>query len=435
MKTLYLECAMGAAGDMLTAALLDLFPAEKQQEFLSILNTVPGVSVTMERKAPCGINGCHLTVRINGEEEESRDVPACQEHTHCHDHEHEHHHDHEHHHEHEHHHHEHEHEHHHEHGHHHHHAGMDEIAALIQNMPVPDEVKKQALAVYGRIAEAESKAHGLPVSEVHFHEVGALDAVVDVTGACLLLSWLAPQRVVASPIHLGSGQVQCAHGILPVPAPATANLLEGVPCYTGSIRGELCTPTGAALVRTFASEFGPMPAMTLSRVGIGTGTKEFSQANILRAFVGESEAPSGQDTAFELCCNLDDMTGEEIAHAADILLKAGALDVYTQPIQMKKGRPAVMLCCLCRPEEKEKFASLLLEHTTSWGVRMREYSRCTLKHKTTTVETPYGPVRVKYSEAPQKAKAEYSDAAAAAEKAGVPLRQVERAALDAFLKK
>lgn len=433
MKTLYLECAMGAAGDMLTAALLDLFPAEKQQEFLSIMNTIPGVSVTMERKSPCGINGCHLTVRIHGEEEESLDVPACQEQGHCHDHNHSH--GHHHHHEHDHEHtHEHTHEHSHEHGHHHHHAGMAEIAALIQNTPVPAEVKKQALAVYERIAEAESKAHGLPVSEVHFHEVGALDAVVDVTGACLLLSWLAPQRVVASPIHLGSGQVKCAHGILPVPAPATANLLEGVPCYTGSIRGELCTPTGAALVRTFADEFGPMPTMTLSKVGIGTGTKEFSQANILRAFVGESEAPIGQDTAFELCCNLDDMTGEEIAHTADVLLKAGALDVYTQPIQMKKGRPAVMLCCLCRREEKEQFASLMLEHTTSWGVRMLEYSRRVLERKIAAVETPYGPVRVKYSEHPKKAKAEYSDAAAAAEKSGVPLRQVEQAALDAFLK-
>lgn len=430
---------MGAAGDMLTAALLDLFPAEKQQEFLTIMNTIPGVKVTLERKAPCGVDGCHVTVKVNGTEEESVDVPAAQSHAHTHAHTHEHGHGHTHEQEHGHTH-EHGHEHAHEHGHEHphphshHHAGMEEISSLIGAMPVPDVVKRRALAVYGHIAQAESKAHGLPLAQVHFHEVGALDAVVDVTGACLLMNWLSPDQVIASPIHLGSGQVKCAHGILPVPAPATANLLEGLPCYTGNISGELCTPTGAALVRTFAGSFGPMPAMTLSRVGIGTGNKDFPQANILRAFLGETEASPLSDTAVEISCNLDDMTGEEIAHTAGLLLDAGALDVYTLPIQMKKGRPAVMLCCLCRPHQKEALAALMLKQTTSWGVRIQECSRRVLPRAIEPVDTPYGPVRVKYSENPKKAKAEYSDAAAAAQKAGVPLWQVQNAALAAFQK-
>lgn len=442
MKTLYLECNMGAAGDMLTAALLDLFPAERQNEFLRIMNTIPGVQVTMERKAPCGVQGCHVTVLVNGEEEHSHDVHH--DHTHAeeaghdHEHDHEHDHDHEHHHEHDHehdheHHHEHEHGHDHDHAHHHHHAGMDEIQKLIGEMPVSDAVKRQAMYVYSLIAQAESKAHGVPVEQVHFHEVGALDAVVDVTGACLLLSWLAPERVVVSPIHLGSGQVRCAHGILPVPAPATANLLEGVPCYTGSILGELCTPTGAALVRSIAQNFGPMPVMTIQKVGIGTGNKEFAQANILRAFWGESTPELRSNQVVELSCNIDDMSGEELAFASERLLAGGALDVYTLPMQMKKGRPAVMLCCLCEPSQQAKLAALMLQHTTSWGVRMADVQRLVLPRKFKSVKTPYGPVRVKYSEGPaKKAKVEYSDAAALALAAGVPLAKVEQAAMQAF---
>lgn len=430
MKTLYLECKMGAAGDMLTAALLDLFPAERQNEFLRIMNTIPGVQVTMERKAPCGVQGCHVTVLVNGQEEHSHDVHS--EHTHeeaehCHEHLHEEHSEHA---EHEH---CHEHEHNHEHEHHHHHAGMDEIQNLINSMPVSDAVKRQAMYVYSLIAQAESKAHGLPVEQVHFHEVGALDAVVDVTGACLLLSWLAPERVVVSPIHLGNGQVRCAHGILPVPAPATANLLEGVPCYMGNVMGELCTPTGAALVRSVAQNFGPMPVMTIQKVGIGTGNKEFAQANILRAFWGESTPELRSNQVVELSCNIDDMTGEELAFAAERLMAGGALDVYTLPMQMKKGRPAVMLCCLCEPGKQAKLAALMMQHTTSWGVRMADVQRLVLPRQIKSVNTPYGPVRVKYTEGPvKKAKAEYADASALALAAGVSLSEVEQAALAAF---
>ena len=246
MKTLYIECAMGAAGDMLTAALLDLLSPEEQQAFLEQMNQLlPGVQMQVHPAQKCGVQGLHVHVLVNGEEEHSH----THEHEHPHDHVHER-----------------------EHGHgHHHHATMAWVEHAIQETGLPPEVKEQALEVYRTIAQAESAAHGCPVDQVHFHEVGALDAVADVTAVCLLLHILAPEKIVASPVQLGSGQVRCAHGILPVPAPATAYILQGVPAYTGTIRGELCTPTGAALLKTFAQSFGPMPVMVTEKVGIGVG--------------------------------------------------------------------------------------------------------------------------------------------------------------------
>ncbi len=278
MKTLYIECVMGAAGDMLTAALLDLLSVEEQQAFLEQMNRLlPGVQVKVNPAQKCGVQGLHVQVLVNGEEE------------HGHDHPHEH-----------------------DHGHgHHHHATMAWVEQTIQKTDLPPEVKEQALQVYRVIAQAESAAHGCPVDQVHFHEVGALDAVADVTAVCLLLHMLAPEKIIASPVHLGSGQVRCAHGILPVPAPATAYILQGVPAYTGTIRGELCTPTGAALLKTFAQSFGPMPVMVTEKVGIGVGSKDFEAANVLRVFWGtdaEQEQTKQAQIAHQ-CCNLDDMTG------------------------------------------------------------------------------------------------------------------------------
>ena len=303
MKTLYIECVMGAAGDMLTAALLDLLSVEEQQAFLEQMNRLlPGVQVKVNPAQKCGVQGLHVQVLVNGEEE------------HGHDHPHEH-----------------------DHGHgHHHHATMAWVEQTIQKTDLPPEVKEQALQVYRVIAQAESAAHGCPVDQVHFHEVGALDAVADVTAVCLLLHMLAPEKIIASPVHLGSGQVRCAHGILPVPAPATAYILQGVPAYTGTIRGELCTPTGAALLKTFAQSFGPMPVMVTEKVGIGVGNKDFEAANVVRVFWGcdAEQEQKKKEQIVELRCNLDDMAGEAIGYASELLLEAGALDVYTAPIQM-----------------------------------------------------------------------------------------------------
>lgn len=455
MKTLYIECAMGAAGDMLTAALLDLLSPEEQQAFLEQMNRLlPGVQMQVHPAQKCGVQGLHVHVLVNGEEEHSHDhgpvhpevhpAPAVHEHPHEHDHDHEHHHEHEHSHTHEHEHphdhvHEHDHPHEHEHGHgHHHHATMAWVEHTIQETSLPPEVKEQALEVYRTIAQAESAAHGCPVDQVHFHEVGALDAVADVTAVCLLLHILAPEKIVASPVHLGSGQVRCAHGILPVPAPATAYILQGVPAYTGTIRGELCTPTGAALLKTFAQSFGPMPVMVTEKVGIGVGSKDFEAANVLRVFWGTDaeQEQTKKDQIVELRCNLDDMTGEAIGYVCELLLEAGALDVYTVPIQMKKSRPAVLLCCLCHPSEQDKLTQLMLRHTTTWGVRASVMDRSVLTTRMVPVKTKYGVVRVKQGTGygVKKCKVEYGDMAAAAAQAGVELAKVERAARKAFKK-
>ena len=459
MKTLYIECAMGAAGDMLAAALLDLLSVEEQQAFLGQMNRLlPGVQVKVNPAQKCGVQGLHVQVLVNGEEEHSHDhgpvhpevhpAPAVHDHPHEHMHEHDHHHDHDDPHDHDHvheHHHDHVHEyghdhpHEHDHGHgHHHHATMAWVEHTIQETALPPEVKEQALQVYHAIAQAESAAHGCPVDQVHFHEVGALDAVADVTAVCLLLHMLAPEKVIASPVHLGSGQVRCAHGILPVPAPATAYILQGVPAYTGSIRGELCTPTGAALLKTFAQSFGPMPVMVTEKVGIGVGNKDFEAANVLRVFWGSdaSQVQQESDQIVELRCNLDDMTGEAIGYASELLLEEGALDVYTVPIQMKKSRPAVMLCCLCHAPQRDKLTQLMLRHTTTWGVRASVMDRSVLTTRMVPVKTKYGVVRVKQGTGygVKKSKVEYGDMAAAAAPAGVELAKVERAARKAFKK-
>ena len=420
MKTLYLSCEMGAAGDMLMAALYELL--EDKAVFLDTMNRLlPDVTVTAEESVKCGIRGTHMRVSIHGEEEETHDHEHDHAH-HDHDHPHEHHHDHihEHHHEHDH---DHEHEH---HEHHHAHAGLNDIYGILDNLPLPETVKGNAKAVYASIAKAESEVHGTTVTEVHFHEVGALDAVVDVAGVCLLMEMLKPDKVLCSPVHVGSGMVRCAHGLLPVPAPATAKLLSGVPIYGGSIRGELCTPTGAALLRHFAAEFGPMPVMTLTKTGFGMGKKDFEACNAVRALWGES-AESGNEV-LELRCNLDDMSGENIGFAMEELFKAGALDAFTQPIGMKKSRPGVMLTVLCRVSDRDKLVSALFRHTTTLGVRETLCRRSTLTRREETVETALGPVRVKISEGwgVTRRKAEYDDLAAIARREDLPLEAVRR---------
>ena len=405
MKTLYLECNMGAAGDMLLAALLELFG--DSEGFLRRLNAIgiPGVKISAEPSVKCGITGTHVTVTINGAEELTEDVHEhlhAQEHSHGHEHDHGHSHDHNH-----------EHSHSHDHGdsEHHHHSGLHEIEHLISHLNVSTRVKENAMKVYSLIAEAESRVHGVTVNEIHFHEVGTMDAVADIIGVCMLMEELAPEQIIVSPVHVGGGQVRCAHGILPVPAPATAYILKDVPVYGGNIRGELCTPTGAALLKHFASTFGSMPIMRLVGTGYGLGKKDFDAANCVRAFWGETDPQVGEVT--ELCCNIDDMTPEAIAFAAQLLLDEGALDVYTIPIGMKKGRNGILFTCMCRSEEKEKFVSLIFKHTTTIGMRETVSRRYALDRNEHTVETRYGSIRIKESSGYgiTKRKAEYEDLA------------------------
>ena len=492
MKTLYIECAMGAAGDMLTAALLELMP--DKEAALAKLNTmgIPGVVFEAEPSAKCGITGTHMRVLIHGEEEgampcghtHAQEDHHEHNHAHAHHHEHEHEHVHEHHHEHDHHVHTHahahvhvqedahchdsdahDHAHHHEHdAHHHAHHGMVEIRRLIAELAVSETVKEKVLAVYQSIAEAESRVHGAEVDQIHFHEVGSMDAVADVTAVCLLMELLAPEQVIVSPIHVGSGTVLCAHGRLPVPAPATALILEGIPIYGGNVQGELCTPTGAALLKTFVDSFGPMPPMTVAKTGYGMGTKDFEQANCLRAMLGESfpmngtgskmqtvqdaegentgsrgaagkdtetENPAGHESRItEISCNLDDMTGEDIAFAAERILQAGALDVFTESIYMKKGRPAVKLTVLARPEDEERLAGEIFRHTSTIGVRIHTDRRYELARRSEQRKTPLGTIEVKISEGfgVRKEKIEFASLKEIAETSGKRLAEV-RAAL------
>ena len=284
MKILYLECNMGAAGDMLMSALYELLP--NKDEFLEQMNNLglDGVAVKAAEAESCGIAGTRIEVSVRGEEEHSCDIHSGDgeghhhllEHHHVHEHHHGHSHDHEH-----------CGGHGHGHSHEHSHTSLADIDSIINAMNISEGVKENAKAVYKKLAGAESNAHGVPMEQIHFHEVGTLDAVADITGVCLALDLLSPDKIIASPMRLGYGMVRCAHGIIPVPAPATAKLLEGIPCLAGEIEGELCTPTGAALISHFAEGFSSMPAMTIKGAGYGIGKKNFSAANCLRAFLGE----------------------------------------------------------------------------------------------------------------------------------------------------
>ncbi len=397
MRTLYLDCGMGAAGDMLTAALLELLPEPgKMVERLNRLG-IPDVEYRLEPAEKCGITGSQVRVLVHGEEESCGDD----------------HHDHEHHH------------------HHHSHRTLVEIRDVVEKLPVDPKVKEDILTVYTLIAEAEGHVHGKPVEEIHFHEVGTWDAVADVTAVSLILHELAPEQIIVSPVHVGSGQVKCAHGTLPVPAPATAYILRDLPIYGGKIRGELCTPTGAALLKTFATRFGDMPVLRTTAIGYGMGKKDFEAANCVRAILGETEGSpeevekwysqyisgevpdGGKGTILVLSCNVDDMTAEEIGFAMDRLYAGGAREVFTLPVGMKKNRPGTLLQVICDENDREKLLRLLFRHTTTLGVREQVMNRYTLDRRIEMVETPFGPVRRKVSEGygVTRSKWEYDDLA------------------------
>lgn len=416
MKTLYIECSMGAAGDMLMSALLELLP--DRQSFIDQLNSIglDGVKATLLQEEKCGIVGSRVQVLINGEEEESHDIEDHHGHSHEHDHEHEHEHAHNHGHSHGH-----DHEHSHDHG---HGNGINEIEEIVSTLNLSERVKADVKAVYGLIAQAEAKAHGRPVDQVHFHEVGAMDAVMDIAGVCMLMEIIDPDRVLASPVNLGSGFVRCAHGVLPVPAPATADILRGVPSYGSDIKGELCTPTGAALLKHFAEGFEPQPAMAVEAIGYGMGKKSFPRANCVRAFLGETKGQ--EDEVTELICNLDDMTGEALAYTCRKLLESGALDVYTFAIAMKKGRPGTQLCCICKVQDEEEMSRLMLKHSSSIGLRMSRMQRKVMDRSSYTVNTSLGAVGMKRSRGYgiDREKPEYEDIAKLAEEHNMSLAEV-----------
>lgn len=389
MRYAYFDCFSGAAGDMILGALLDAgCPLATLQEVVGRLG-LPGVELSAERVRRRGFAATLAQVTVE---------PASQSA----------------------------------------HRHLPEILRTIDGAGLDPRAAEHARAVFQRLAEAEAAAHGIAIEQVHFHEVGAADAIVDIVGVCTGLAALGIELVGCSPIPTGSGTVECAHGVLPVPAPATARLLQGYPLAACDEPGELTTPTGAALLTTLADEFGSLPAMTISAVGTGAGTREGqTRTNVLRVFIGEAAEPDAaeRDTVAVLQAQVDDATGQSLAFACERLLEAGALDAYIVPIIMKKGRPGQLLTVLCRPDDADRIETLVFAETSTFGVRRHEARRKKLTRRHATVETRYGPIRIKLGELAGKlaqAWPEYEECAAAARQAGVSLQEVQQEALRAW---
>ena len=410
MRILYLDCGMGAAGDMLAGALVSLLSKEEQESFIKMINNigVDGVKVSLSDDAKCGITGKHFKVEIDGVEEHSHDV-----------HEHEHHHEHEQ-----------EHGHHHEH--HHHGTGPfpKELEAVAEKLNCPNDIQK----VYELLAEAEAKVHGKDVSEIHFHEVGMKDALIDIASVVYLMNKLKVDKVVVSPVNVGFGKVKCAHGILPVPAPATAELVKGIPTYAGRFEGELLTPTGAALLKYYADEFSYQPLMNVIKCGYGTGNKNFESANVVKAVLGEVTDELISENIIELNCNVDDMSAEDMAYATKALIENGAKDAFVTPVIMKKGRSGMLLTVLCSAIDKERFVSLIFKHTSTIGIRVKETERIILNRHEETVHTKLGDVRVKYSEGygVKREKPEFEDLRKLAEENNISVAEARKIFYDIY---
>lgn len=313
------------------------------------------------------------------------------------------------------------------------HRHLGDIASMIEGSTLSPFVKEKSLAVFRRLAEAEARVHGESLEQVHFHEVGAVDAIVDVVGTVAGLEILGVESVYVSALPLGRGFVECAHGRLPLPAPATVALVQGLPIRDSGVDAELVTPTGAALLSTLGQGFGSFPSMTLERVGYGAGRRELEFPNVLRLLIGRTDAGMGVpvERIEILEANIDDMNPEFYGHIVEKMLSSGALDVYMTPVYMKKNRPGVVLSLACRPEDAERLAALVFAETTTLGLRRFPVERWALAREHATVETPFGPVGVKIARLKERAVSvspEYEDCRRLAQEKGVPLKQIHAAA-------
>lgn len=387
MKTLYFDCFAGASGDMILGAMIGAgVDPNFLREQLALLR-VDGFSIDFETVNRSGLSATYARVE------------AAHEHKHRH---------------------------------------LSDIKQIIEASDLPDYVKTLSVQIFTRLAEAEARVHNEPIDHVHFHEVGALDAIVDVVGAAICFDYLDIERFVCSPLHVGSGMVQMAHGRFPIPPPAVAELLKGVPFYSTDIKGELLTPTGAAIITTVCSEYGPIPQMTTESTGYGAGTREYQDfPNVLRVLFGETESVAATDERlWMLETNLDDASPQIIGHVMDRMLEIGALDCFFTPVQMKKNRPGVLLSVLCERDQKEAVMKLLFMETTTLGVRSYEVARRALQRDVVQVETQYGMIDVKVARLDGRRvneMPEFEQCRAAAAKAGVPVKVVEDAARVAFL--
>jgi len=388
MKTLYFDCFAGASGDMILGAMVAAgVDPDALREQLSLLN-VEGFKIDFETTARSGLSATYARVVTTDQSK---------------------------------------------------HRHLSHVRRIIEESGVTDAAKELAIRIFIRLAEAEARVHNEPIEKVHFHEVGALDAIVDVVGAAICFDLLKIDRFVCSPLHVGSGMIQMAHGRFPIPPPAVTELLRGVPFYSGDIKGELLTPTGAAIITTVCTEYGPIPRIKVDRTGYGAGTREYDNfPNVLRVLIGETEQDdAASERLWMIETNLDDASPQIIGHVMDRVFDLGALDCYFTPVQMKKNRPGVLLSVLCGPEEKEAVMKLLFLETTTLGVRSYEVERRALRRNVVTVETQYGPIFVKVAYLNGRVvneMPEFEQCREAAIRADVPLKLVEEAARVALAK-
>ncbi|HEX8845439.1 MAG TPA: nickel pincer cofactor biosynthesis protein LarC [Pyrinomonadaceae bacterium] len=389
MKTLFFDCFAGASGDMILGALIGVGVEPRALiEKLSQLN-VSGYEVKFDTVDRSGISA----VRAH--------VHTAHEHAHRH---------------------------------------LGDILKIIYESSLSSAVKDRAARIFSRLAEAEARIHNVPVERIHFHEVGALDAIIDVVGACIGFELLGVERFACSELHVGSGMVEMAHGRFPVPPPAVAELLKEAPVYASDIKGELVTPTGAAIISTVCDEYGPLPKMRIEKTGYGAGKREYQNfPNVLRLLLGDDAIGEGQrdERLVVVETNVDDMSPQIYGHLMDLAFERGALDCYFTPVQMKKNRPGVLVSVLCRPSESEAISDLLLTETTTLGVRYYEVMRRALERETVKVLTKFGPIDVKVARLNGrvvKEMPEYEQCRSAALSSGVTLQEVEQAARVSYLK-
>ena len=387
MKTLYFDCFAGASGDMILGALVGVGVDQRALVDQLKLLGVGGWQIEFEKVDRSGISATYARVQ------------TAHEHAHRH---------------------------------------LADILKIIYDSRLSDRVKDRAARIFSRLAEAESRVHNQPIEKIHFHEVGALDAIIDVCGAAIGFELLGVERFVSSPLRVGTGMTEMAHGRFPIPPPAVAELLKGKPIYAGDIDGEFVTPTGAAIIATVCEQFATMPSMTMESSGYGAGTRNPKGfPNVLRLFLGETEAADnpGDESLLMIETNIDDMPAQLFGHLMERAFELGALDCYLTPVQMKKNRPGTLVSILCRPDERAKFLEVLFAETTTIGARSYEVQRRALARETVRVTTQFGPIDVKVAHINNgavNAMPEFEQCRAAAQKAGVALREVQEAARAAY---
>jgi hypothetical protein len=399
VKTLYFDCFAGAAGDMILGALIDAgVPFDEMQRALGSL-AVDGVSVSVDRVLKAGVSSLKFRVHEHAAATSDSRLPTPDK------------------------------------GHRHYH--LKHIYAAIERAALGASARARAVRMFERLAEAEAAVHHSTLDKVHLHEVGAIDSIIDIVGCAFAMDYLNADRVVVSPVNVGGGMIQTAHGVFPVPAPATVRLLGQLPVYSSGVQLEMLTPTGALILSEYATGAGPMPAMRVSRVGYGAGDRDLAETpNVVRVFLGEADTSAPAMRVAVLACEIDDMNPQIFGAVMDRLYAAGALEVFYQPVQMKKNRPGTLMTIVCSPELREPLADVIFHETTTIGIRYQEMSRLCLDRELVPVETPYGVVRFKIARKDGvvlNAQPEFDDLARAATEHGVPIKMVQAAAQKAWV--